>query len=204
MKIRQIIQEHTDKIVEGDFEAPENDCKNCRRKPYAFRLHESRKRQLGYTVGDIVEIAATFLLRWKCMLCGATFTQYPPFVLPYKRFVLPEIVRPSRKYLEDEHASYADTVAEDGIAIGYRDERGFCESFVSRSTVWRFMNCLASLHVRNNETKNAELPRPFWLPPRKYRSDERLRVLIRAFEAIAQLRQGSFFRPFPDLETVEP
>ncbi len=35
MGIRQIIREYTDKIVEGDFDAPEGVCDNCRLKPDA-------------------------------------------------------------------------------------------------------------------------------------------------------------------------
>ena len=202
MGIRQIIKEYTDKIVEGDFDDPEGVCDNCRLKPDAHRLHECRKRQLRYAVGDIAEIVATFVLRWKCALCGATFTQYPPFIAPYKRFALPEIVRLSRKYLEDEHASYADAVVEDGNEIGYPDERGLCEGFVSRSTVWRFMEYLASAHIEETESSKENRRRPLWLPPRKYRSEKRCGILHRAAEAVGRFARHSVLRPFPDFETA--
>ena len=119
MGIMQIIREYTNQIVEGNFDAAEGVCEKCHEKPGEYKLHECRKRQVRFSVGAVVEIAMTFVLRWKCSLCGATFTQYPPFIAPYKRFALHEIVRLSRKYLENDKSSYADAVVEDGNEIGY-------------------------------------------------------------------------------------
>ena len=108
MGIMQIIREYTNQIVEGNFDAAEGICEKCHEKPGEYKLHECRKRQVRFSVGAVVEVAMTFVLRWKCSLCGATFTQYPPFIAPHKRFALPEIVRLSRKYLENDKSSYAD------------------------------------------------------------------------------------------------
>lgn len=202
MGIREIIEEYTGNITDGNFDAPDCECENCRKKPDAFKLHESRKRQLRFLIGDVVEIAATFLLRWKCLLCGGTFTQYPPFVAPHKRFVVPDIVRLGRKYLEDENASYADAVTEDGNQIGYTNDCGFCDSFVSRSTVWRFMEYLGAIRFEKTEPSDENRQRPPCLPPWKYRSEKRNRLLRRAFEAVAQLAPNHFFKSFPDLETA--
>jgi hypothetical protein len=200
----QTIKEYTDKIVEGNFDTPECVCKKCGEKPEEYKLHECRKRQVRFSVGALVEILMTFLPRWKCSLCGATFTQYPPFIAPCKLFALAEIVRLSRKYLEDENATYADAVVEDGDEIGYPDRRGLCDSFVSRSTVWRFVQYLASLRLEETEPSMNDGLRTPRLPARKYRSEKRRQILHRAVEAVGQFAGFSFFRAFPDFETPLP
>ena len=202
MGIMQIIREYTNQIVEGNFDAAEGVCEKCHEKPGEYKLHECRKRQVRFSVGAVVEVAMTFVLRWKYSLCGATFTQYPPFIAPHKRFALPEIVRLSRKYLENDKSSYADAVVEDGNEIGYPDERGLCDSFVSRSTVWRFMEYLASVHFEETEPSKENRRRPPWLPPRKYRSEKRRRLLHRAVEAVGRFARFPFSGPFPDFETA--
>jgi len=46
------------------------------------------------------------LIRMKCSRCGKTFTDYPPFALPYKRFVSDEIMERSLRYLQQDTMTY--------------------------------------------------------------------------------------------------
>ena len=41
--------------------------------------HELRPRQLRYMVGTAVICVRIVLARWRCTLCGRTFTDYPDF-----------------------------------------------------------------------------------------------------------------------------
>ena len=101
MGVREIIEEYTRDILDGNFGPPDCACDNCGQREGIFKLHECRKRLLRFAAEAVVETVATLLPRWKCLPCGATFTQYPPFVAPHKRFVLADIVLLCRKYLED-------------------------------------------------------------------------------------------------------
>ncbi|MCP4395355.1 MAG: hypothetical protein GY804_13975 [Alphaproteobacteria bacterium] len=92
MDIQEMILSHTNSIVKGHFCSPDVACHCCHHKPEVFKLHESRKRQFRLIVEDIVKVTVSFLLRWKCIDCGTTFTEYPSFALPHKRFVLTDIV----------------------------------------------------------------------------------------------------------------
>ena len=56
----EIIRQYTDKIVEGDFVAPEGVCDNWHLKPDEHRLHECRKMQVRFSVGTVVEIVTIF------------------------------------------------------------------------------------------------------------------------------------------------
>ncbi len=52
------------------------------------------------------------LVRMKCSSCGKTFTLYPPFALPYKRYVSPEIMGRSLRYLRDDTMTYRRATCE--------------------------------------------------------------------------------------------
>lgn len=54
----------------------------------------------------------TLLIRMKCSSCGKTFTLYPSFALPYKRYVSQQIIERSLQYLLDETMSYEHAARE--------------------------------------------------------------------------------------------
>jgi len=68
-------------------------------------------------VGDLVHRALSRLIRWKCPRCRQTFTGYPPFALPHKRYVRPVIFARSRAYVEDDTQSYRQAVQDGGRSI---------------------------------------------------------------------------------------
>ncbi len=193
MNTQQIIKEYTESIIKGDFRCLHKICEKCRQKPEIFKLHESRKRQLRFVVGDIVKVTLTFLLRWKCPLCGGTFTQYPSFILPHKRFVLTDIVQFGKKYLTNKDSNYtdtvktdnadtvktddADTVKTDGTDIGYLNENDLCDHFFSPSSVWRFMEYLAGLYDLNRKLFRKKCEKSHHIPSSKYRSNQRKKLL---------------------------
>lgn len=200
MDIQEMISNHTNSIVKGYFSSPDVACQRCQQKPEAFKLHESRKRQFRMIVENIVKVTVSFLLRWKCIDCGATFTEYPSFALPYKRFVLTDINRLSHKYLSIDTLSYRGVVKENGVDIAYLDSHDLCKQFVSHSSVWRFMTYLADrwqTTIHNHileKTVHA-------VPPFKYRSKERRTLLYKAFKVITNFNIQTNEDFFPNFET---
>ncbi len=202
--IEEMVQNYTDSITAGDFHIPTGRCRNCRQKPGVYKLHECRKRQFRLIAEDIVKILISFLPRWKCSLCKSTFTDYPTFVIPYKRFILYDIHRLSQKYLESEKTSYRDTTKHNHSCIGYKDpDTNYCEQFMSHSTVWRFLVYMSNIYSAVKNLINIKIFQPVFsdLPPifyTKYRSQKRKTILMNALSAIKNIKNPIF----PDFETV--
>ena len=190
--IEAMIRDYTEAIEKGTLCMPTG-CSSCHEESDDYKLHECRKRQLRVVIEDIVKVIITFLLRWKCPLCQATFTDYPPFIKPHKRFVLSDMCRFSQSYLESDKVTYRDTVKHKSYDIGYIDpESGLCEQFLSHSTIYRFMGCLADICL--------SLPgNVFTISHSKYRTATRRFILVRALATIRNIAQKSIF---PDFETL--
>lgn len=141
--IETAIQQHTDIIISGKISSPEGCCPRCFTQPKFFKLHECRKRYFRYTVGCFVKVILTLLARWRCSECGKTFTVYPSFALPHKRYVLVDIQRLSNKYLEDEQQTFNTAVTYNGSSIGYEEKDGEnVDHFLAPSTLWRWIQGL--------------------------------------------------------------
>ncbi len=46
-----------------------------------FRLHDCRRRKFRLVLGRHIQVFSSWILRWRCLRCGARFTDYPPFRL---------------------------------------------------------------------------------------------------------------------------
>jgi len=179
--IEGMIRDHTEAVEKGNFSMPTCCCHQCHKKVDGYKLHECRKRQLRVFHNDIIKVFITFLLRWKCPLCQSTFTEYPSFILPHKRFVLFDMCRLSQQYIESETANYRDTVKCNGSEIGYIDPvSGLCERFLSHSTLYRFIEYLANLCLSFRVST-------FSISSRKYRTSTRKLTLIQAVFAIKNI-----------------
>ena len=200
MDIQEVITNHTNSIIKGHFSSPDRTCQGCHQKPILFKLHESRKRQFRLIVENIVTTTVSFLLRWRCLLCNTTFTEYPPFAAPHKRFVLTDINRLGGKYLSIDTLGYRGVVKENGVDIGYPDSNDLCEQFISHSTVWRFMIYLADRSQIKRQpfimAKTVPLISSF-----KYRSNKRKTLLYKAFKSIKKFNLQVDKMFFPDFET---
>jgi len=191
--IEGMIKDHTEAVEKGKFSMPTCCCHQCHKKVDDYRLHECRKRQLRVVNKDIVKVFITFLLRWRCPLCQCTFTDYPPFIIPHKRFVLFDMCRFSQKYLESERATYRSTVKKDASDIGYIDPAtGLCEQFLSHSTLYRFIEYLTDMYPY-------PLINSFLISSGKYRTETRKSILMRALCAVKNIAKKSIF---PDFKTI--
>ncbi len=200
MNIQEVVANHTNSIIKGHFSSPDIICQCCHQKPKFFKLHESRKRQFRLVVENIVETTVSFLLRWRCQLCNTTFSEYPSFAVPHKRFVLTDINKFGQKYLANDRLSYRNVVSKNGADIGYPDARGLCDRFLSHSSVWRFMIYLADNYQANRHYLIPKQIMPI-ISPLKYRSNSRRALLYKAFKEIRLFNRKTNMNFFPDFET---
>jgi len=117
-------------------------CPRCIVTSNQFKRHELRKRQFNVIVEEIVRLMPGLLIRWKCPGCGKTFTQYPEFAFPNKRYVLQNIVQYTERYVEDEKMTYAQLLKKWGA--GYERKQGD-ESQMWPSTIHRWITTLGGL-----------------------------------------------------------
>lgn len=133
------INEYTSKVLKGLISCILPPCPGCGLESGWFKRHEARRRKFHVVIEQIVHVVTGLLIRWKCPGCGRTFTQYPDFALPYKRYTLPTIMDLCSKYTEDEAATYRKVVRS--AQPGYRGS----EMQLEHSTVHRWLTSLSRL-----------------------------------------------------------
>lgn len=185
-------------------------CLRCKSIHRDFTLHERRHR-LFYVITDLlVRTVESFLGRWKCSLCKATFTSYPEYALPHKRYVKDHCLSLCQAYVKNDTATYRSVSS----AIGYTTQtQEIDDRMLAGSTVWRWLSFFGSLKntLRNafDLIRQADPNSPVFrqlspIYPRKYKSFKRKIVLelsnrlLTAEQAYHQLFAHSFF---PDLAT---
>ena len=95
-------------------------CPRCGCKadgPRSFRRHGVRLRWFLVVVGNLVHRVASAVGRWRCVECKRTFTWYPPFAVPYKRYVIGQMLGRCRAYVERDDRGYRQGVEEQGRPV---------------------------------------------------------------------------------------
>jgi len=92
-------------------------CPVCNTQPAFFRRHQARPRKFRILYDALVQVVKCLVIRWKCPGCNKTFTEQPPFALPFKRYTSDTILDRSGRYLEDKTLTYRKTVREGGLEI---------------------------------------------------------------------------------------
>lgn len=59
-----------------------------------------------------MQVFHSWIVRWKCHVCGKTFTITPDFALPNKRYVKDVIFQCAKEYTTNNAASYEKTAAK--------------------------------------------------------------------------------------------
>jgi len=140
IRMLKSIQQHLDDIISGEIPEPKECCPRCFSKPGTFKLHECRKRAFRYIAGNFVKVLITLLARWKCLDCGKTFTIYPPFAAPHKRYTMTDILSLRNKLIQDEQQTCYTAVTHEGSPIGYQEENEKnVDHFLAPSTLWRWI-----------------------------------------------------------------
>ena len=161
-------------------------CPLCYSHNITFKQHDSRTRELRYCEYFFVKTFLLTLFRFKCSVCKKTFTFYPDFLLPYKRFITPSILSLCQAYLSMGEASYRQIVRPNDSQYAYQDSSNQELSHVS---LWNWFKGLSALSTSAHKAAH-------WLfqlipdcpvhrdvtpvNPRKYRSEARLACLQQA------------------------
>jgi len=109
-----------------------------------FGRHGVRKRLFLVFVQAVIEEVDSYLTRWKCPLCRRTFTQYPWWAIPHKRYVLPFIEGRCGAYVEDTARTYASGVhTPEGLPFSHADADTGRE--LAASTLWHWVTTLGGM-----------------------------------------------------------
>ncbi len=182
MSILEKIKAHEQEVRATKQPSDLHICSNCKESHRSFKPHQKRNRLFLIIIGSIVHRMRSLLGRWKCLLCGATFTYYPDFAIPYKRYVKEKISELSRRYVEDEDTSYRKVASNKGFPIAHET----AEQYFDHTTVYRWVGYIGSLQERlskglelirekNPSSKIFRQNHP--INPRKYRSEARKKIL---------------------------
>jgi hypothetical protein len=116
-------------------------CPRCQDRPGKFWRHGARLRLFLVFAVVVLEVKS-YLPRWKCPSCRRTFTQYPPFALPFKRYPLPFIRERVSAYVTDEGCTYESGVSDGPgiIPVFHKDPKK--ARTLRRSTLWRWVSTL--------------------------------------------------------------
>lgn len=121
-RTKAAISEHEEALVLEGRVCPYRSCPCCRGVPRRFARYGTRERVFLVLVDGTVCRTTGRLARWKCPLCKKTFTVYPDFAFPYKRYTRQEIMAVCEKYLKLEWTTYRDAVSDNGMPLFYPEK----------------------------------------------------------------------------------
>jgi rubredoxin len=211
-----VIQRYAEAVDRRQVQPTLNRCPDCGEEPDRFRRHDRRRRVFLVVLGRVVHRVLSALSRWRCPICGHRFTLYPPFALPRKRYVKETIFELADAYVEEDELSYRRAVKVERMPAFYaqRDDGAIDERSLAHSTLHRwhslFFFLLETLQeaqrlVRQKSATSSLFRRVFTPAPKKYRSEERREVLVRAQRTLWVEREyrSLFGRSvFPELATA--
>lgn len=186
-------QQHKDRISKDSARRPRTQCKNCGSQ--RFHRHQKRPRWFLVVLDKMVWPILCILCRWRCAVCGVTFTNLPAGCLSFKRYLRAEIEARCEQYVEGERMSYRKVVRDQGAAVVYDDPVADGESTEARkeaesvrelapSTVHRWIGAIAACVQRRQPLISRARQSPMgaalssiMIAPWKYRSVARKKVL---------------------------
>ncbi len=178
------INEYTKRVRTGQVRCNLPACPRCEETSNSFKRHEARQRHFYAIVEQMIRKVSGLLIRWKCPDCGKTFTDYPGFALPFKRYILSVVMEYSSQYTENDQTSYRKVIQSS--SAGYPDS----ECQLEHSTIYRWMSTLGSFTQIIRKAQDLILQaRPdssicrdlggLSIPSKKYRKEERSEVFLR-------------------------
>ena len=190
MSFAQDISAHEKEVLQSSSKCYQAVCPCCHAEP-PFARHDIRRRSFRCLEGNAVTETRSWVVRWRCRNCGRTFTDYPPFALPHKRFVKSAIVAVAGQFV-GEPSSYRGVGTANAAPIEY-NSRPVDPPTLSHSTVWRWLSWLAdmprtvfaAMQLLYAKHQNLTLHREPWIiEAKKYRSESRRCQLQDAFQAL--------------------
>jgi len=159
------IAAHSTRVRKGNHRCSLSCCPHCGRAPEStlfFRRHALRHREFLVIEGRYVRAVEGLLARWRCPFCRRTFTEYPPFALPFKRYAVSQIAPRALEYVQDDGVSYRKGVLEKFMPIFHwfdpatePDARAGDEPVLAHTTLYRWVSTLG-----NGVSRPAQHDRP--------------------------------------------
>ena len=160
-------------------------CPRCRVDSSFFKIHAYRERRFLIIIAMLVQAAYCSLVRFKCLGCGKTFTNYPEFTIPHKHYTRPSIMGFSAKYLNSEDITYRQAVMVDGSVPGYPQN----DATLAPTTIHRWITtlsgftqtCRTALILVLQQNPISSICRDLAqiiIPQRKYKTKQRKKQLI--------------------------
>ncbi len=186
----EAIAAHTQTVQSGEVECRLQRCPKCDQQSFGFKYHAWRARWFYVIVEDMVKRVRSAISRWKCGVCNKTFTLYPDFAVPYKRYVRQDLCRLSERYVFDDDLTYRKAVEIDRRAVFYDVPEGsrdaIDERALSHSTLHRWISFLGGLKqtlsqawqlIRAKAPSCGLFRSSITVPARKYRNEPRKDLL---------------------------
>ena len=141
------IKEYTESVIANQFSCDLEHCPRCGKEAGAFKRHALRERTFLVVEGEWVCKESSFLTRWKCLLCNDTFTHYPAFAIPHKRYVQASIIAHAHNYLDEDRKTYRQAAQGDGRPIFFKGDspETIDDRTLAPSTIHRWIVFLAGL-----------------------------------------------------------
>ena len=219
MSIIEEIDSHEQEVLSGLQPEGLNSCPACNTRPCTFHLHESRYRIFYVIIECFVLRKESCLGRWKCVSCEKTFTYYPYYALPFKRYVKGDMVLFCQKYLTNDNATYVSAATFGSATIAYtnsKDEKVINERTFTGSTIWRWVQCFGSLEkllkkgldlIRQKDVTSTIFRKVWLVKKSKYKTNERKTLLekcLKLFDAENEYKKLFKISLFPDLAIKYP
>ena len=199
MSILDKIKAHEQEVLSAKYPSALNICPHCKEAHRSFKAHHKRNRLFLIIIGNIVKEIWSLLGRWRCLICGSTFTYYPDFATPHKRYVQEKVLELSREYTEDDNTSYREVASNDGTPIVYERE----ERYFEHTSVWRWVGYIGSLEetlskglklIREKDPSSKIFRQIRPVNPRRCRSEGRRKLLERCRRMF--ILEGEFRKVF--------
>ena len=187
----QQVKSYEQQVLRNPIQCPFAICPRCHEHAPKFKLHEVIPRIYQVIAENEVHKIDSVIIRMKCLICLLTFRIYPDFAVPYKRYVLPNIMDLSSRYLEDDGQTYRQSVTEDNAEFYHQQvPEGQEIPVLAHSTLYRWITSLAGLvqtmacaldiiKQKDPATSIFRVLAALTIPRKKYRSEARKTKLLR-------------------------
>ncbi len=208
------IDEYTKRVIRNQVKCHLPPCCRCNTESDEFKRHAARRRQFYVIHDDMVKVTIGLLIRWKCPGCNKTFTGYPDFAVPYKRYTVPTIKKYCSLYTENHQNSYREIIIKN--AIGYPDsDRQYSDHQLNHTTIHRWITTFGNyskiIRTAQDLCLQAEPESGIChelaslsIPKEKYRTEARKTILQRCRQLLKiEVKFWSIFNVsiFPHLAT---
>ncbi len=194
-RLEQLLEQLDQDVYKHTLSLPQSPCPQCKTPAGGFHRHGLVSRQVLVIHSENQVLSfLTSLMRWKCRVCDRTFRHYPPYMLPYSRYLLPQQIDLAGLYLDEAAISYRGVCRKRGLPLSYAGEVAESSSseaekereeprHLSPMSVHRMVTGLAMMLPLLQQLDAGDLANPInlafcCLPRHKYRSEERRDILL--------------------------